>query len=121
MKTISVFDATSLTTCRNFLSSPYYFMCVTLHDSSTAEICAESRNSDVAGTLVSSLHRVKDTESNGECQKEDEAVGSDIATDVGYFVFQDLSIRKEGEFRLKFNLFELQRCDLTCPYPRPIC
>lgn len=37
---------------------------------------------------------------------------SDNVTDVGYFVFQDLSIRKEGEFRVKFSLFELQRCDL---------
>jgi Velvet factor len=33
----------------------------------------------------------------------------DAPADVGYFVFQDLSIRKEGEFRLKFSLFELQR------------
>lgn len=35
--------------------------------------------------------------------------GADLPTDVGYFVFQDLSVRKEGEFCLKFSLFELQR------------
>lgn len=80
---------------KNFLSSPYYFMCVTLHETSKAEAFNHSRNTDLAGTLVSSLHRVKDTENN----------------DVGYFVFQDLSVRKEGDFRLKFSLFELQRSD----------
>ncbi|ERF68421.1 hypothetical protein EPUS_03739 [Endocarpon pusillum Z07020] len=78
---------------KNFLSSPYYFMCATLHDTNKAETSPHSRNADLAGTLVSSLHRVKDTENN----------------DVGYFVFQDLSVRKEGDFRLKFSLFELQR------------
>jgi Velvet factor len=36
---------------------------------------------------------------------------SDRQTDVGYFVFQDLSVRKEGDFRLKFSLFELQRSE----------
>lgn len=51
-------------------------------------------------------------------QKPHEAFGSEnIVLDVGYFVFQDLSIRKEGEFRIKFSLYELQRCDLDCFLP----
>lgn len=93
-------------------------MCVTLHDTSKAETSNHSRNADLAGTLVSSLHRVKDAENNGECQKTHNGFDSDNLTDVGYFVFQDLSIRKEGDFRLKFSLFELQRFEPTCPFAR---
>jgi hypothetical protein len=40
-------------------------MCVTLHDTNKAETSHHSRNADLAGNLVSSLHRVKDTENNG--------------------------------------------------------
>lgn len=65
--------ATALTIHRNFLSSPYYFMCVTLHDTHKGETSTHSRNADLAGTLVSSLHRVKDTENNGGCWKLCEA------------------------------------------------
>lgn len=85
-------------------------MCVTLHDSSCAENSQHSRNVDLAGTLVSSLHRVKDTENHGRFQCHSlSSFAANEGSDVGYFVFQDLSIRKEGEFRLKFSLFELQR------------
>ena len=85
-------------------------MCVTLHDANKAETSLQSRNADLAGNLVSSLHRVKDTENNGlRMSNFWDVIESDRQTDVGYFVFQDLSIRKEGEFRLKFSLFELQR------------
>ena len=41
--------------------------------------------------------------------------GSNASPDAGYFVFQDLSVRKEGEFRLKFSLFELQRYEKALP------
>lgn len=30
-----------------------------------------------------------------------------IAADGGFFVFGDLSVKIEGEFRLKFSLFEM--------------
>jgi Velvet factor len=103
---------------RNFLSSPYYFMCVTLHDTCKAETSNYSRNTDLAGTLVSSLHRVKDTENNGGCWRAKARFHVNSLTDVGYFVFQDLSIRKEGDFRLKFSLFELQRCVPLCHFVR---
>lgn len=84
-------------------------MCATLHDTNKAETSPHSRNADLAGTLVSSLHRVKDTENNGECSKLNLQFHAHEWPDVGYFVFQDLSVRKEGDFRLKFSLFELQR------------
>ncbi|OKL59821.1 hypothetical protein UA08_04717 [Talaromyces atroroseus] len=47
----------------------------------------------LAGTLVSSLHRLKDSDN----------------TDGGFFVFGDLSIKIEGDFRLQFTLFEMQK------------
>lgn len=46
----------------------------------------------LAGTLVSSLHRLKDTDN----------------ADGAFFVFGDLSIKIEGTFRLQFNLYEMR-------------
>ena len=107
---LQVNHATLLIENRNFLSSPYYFMCATLHDTHKGEVSTHSRNADIAGNLVSSLHRVKDTENNGRyASKFCDFFDSNRPTDVGYFVFQDLSVRKEGDFCLKFSLFELQR------------
>ncbi|KAG8530968.1 uncharacterized protein KY384_004325 [Bacidia gigantensis] len=44
------------------------------------------------GMLVSSLHRLKDTNN----------------LDAGFFVFGDLSVKLEGKFRLRFSLFEIK-------------
>jgi hypothetical protein len=46
----------------------------------------------LAGTLVSSLHRLKDSSN----------------VDGAFFVFGDLSIKLEGTFRLQFNLYEMR-------------
>ncbi|EPS31735.1 Spore development regulator vosA [Penicillium oxalicum] len=51
----------------------------------------------LAGTLVSSLHRLKDVDNS----------------DGGFFVFGDLSVKIEGEFRLKFTLFEMRKDVVT--------
>ncbi|KAI9498224.1 velvet factor [Zychaea mexicana] len=45
----------------------------------------------LAGQMVSSMHKLKDYDNN----------------DGGFFVFGDLSIRMEGQFRLQFTLFEI--------------
>ncbi|KAL8922396.1 MAG: hypothetical protein Q9172_003589 [Xanthocarpia lactea] len=45
----------------------------------------------LSGTLVSSLHRLKDVDN----------------LDGGFFVFGDLSVKVEGEYRLQFSLFEM--------------
>ncbi|KAI4262679.1 MAG: hypothetical protein L6R42_002147 [Xanthoria sp. 1 TBL-2021] len=45
----------------------------------------------LSGTLVSSLHRLKDVDN----------------LDGGFFVFGDLSVKVEGDFRLRFSLFEM--------------
>lgn len=90
-------------------------MCLTLHEHCRGELSQQSSNSDLCGTLVSSLHRVKDAENIGESSDEIQKWPAAILVnkrhllDVGYFVFQDFSLRREGEYCLKFSLFELQQ------------
>ncbi|KAJ1781604.1 hypothetical protein LPJ62_005766, partial [Coemansia sp. RSA 2167] len=45
----------------------------------------------MAGSMVSPLHPLRDTSS----------------VHGAYFVFSDLSVRMEGSFRLRFDLFEI--------------
>ncbi|KAI9839437.1 MAG: hypothetical protein M1837_002086 [Sclerophora amabilis] len=76
---------------QNYLQSPYYFMCCNLYDANAEQPAAVPQQSALAGTLVSSLHRLKDIDNS----------------DGGFFVFGDLSVKLEGEFRLRFSLFEM--------------
>ncbi|KAI9034794.1 protein vosA [Aspergillus affinis] len=78
---------------QHYLQSPYYFMCCSLYDGSDDSPVAVSPSTALTGTLVSSLHRLKDVDN----------------TDGGFFVFGDLSVKVEGDFRLKFTLFEMRR------------
>jgi hypothetical protein len=62
----------------------------------------------LAGTLVSSLHRLKDQDNS----------------DGAFFVFGDLSVKLEGTFRLQFNLYEMRhnecyhiKCIQSNPFP----
>lgn len=34
---------------------------------------------------------------------------ADLVVDGGFFVFGDLSVKKEGEYRLRFSLFEMRK------------
>ncbi|KAK0124277.1 hypothetical protein ONS95_009250 [Cadophora gregata] len=80
---------------QNFLQSPYFFMsCSLLPESDHAQLptAAGSLGSTLAGTLVSSLHRLKDTDNY----------------DGAFFVFGDLSVKHEGRFRLQFTLYEMR-------------
>ncbi|KAI9806612.1 MAG: hypothetical protein M1825_006069 [Sarcosagium campestre] len=89
---------------QNYLQSPYYFMCCNLYDVNAERPAAEAPNTGLAGTLVSSLHRLKDIDNN----------------DGGFFVFGDLSVKIEGEFRLCFTLFEIMKADdPRAPAPPP--
>ncbi|KAK9333543.1 velvet factor, partial [Lipomyces starkeyi] len=76
---------------REWLQSPFFFMCANLYDPVVDTPITRPPSETLAGTLVSSLHRVRD--------------GND--REGGYFVFGDLSIKLEGKFRLQFNLFEM--------------
>ncbi|KAJ5123698.1 hypothetical protein N7448_009795 [Penicillium atrosanguineum] len=78
---------------QHYLQSPYYFMCCSLYDASEDRPVPVAPSTALAGTLVSSLHRLKDVDNS----------------DGGFFVFGDLSVKIEGEFRLKFTLFEMRK------------
>ncbi|KAK9764897.1 hypothetical protein K7432_007217 [Basidiobolus ranarum] len=74
----------------DYLQNPYFVMYASLvpaNSSDTAQI--SPRN--LTGTLASSLYKLKDVDN----------------TDGGFFVFSDISVRIEGQFRLKFSLFEI--------------
>ncbi|CAI7663445.1 Velvet factor [Penicillium freii] len=78
---------------QHYLQSPYYFMCCSLYDATEERPVPVAPSTALAGTLVSSLHRLKDVDNS----------------DGGFFVFGDLSVKIEGEFRLKFTLFEMRK------------
>lgn len=69
----------------------------------------------LTGTLVSSLHRLKDVNNLGGFQQLNlqkrrrvPLIPYPTCLDGGFFVFGDLSIRLEGEFKLLFDLFEMR-------------
>ncbi|MCJ1472130.1 hypothetical protein MMC13_000777 [Lambiella insularis] len=76
---------------QNYLQSPYFFMCCSLWDLEENKHVQQDSSAVLAGTVVSSLHRLKDIDN----------------TDGGFFVFGDLSVKVEGEYRLRFSLFEM--------------
>lgn len=50
---------------RNYLQSPYYFMCCNLCDVVHDPPAQYASQSTLAGSLVSSLHRLKDVDNTG--------------------------------------------------------
>ncbi|PWW74534.1 hypothetical protein C7212DRAFT_358792 [Tuber magnatum] len=82
---------------QNYLQSPYYFMCTNLYSSMVDSPSPIPPHQALAGTLVSSLHRLKDIDNS----------------DGGFFVFGDLSVKIEGEFRLRFSLFEMLKNEVV--------
>ncbi|PUU77611.1 velvet factor-domain-containing protein, partial [Tuber borchii] len=82
---------------QNYLQSPYYFMCTNLYSSMHDSPSPIPPHQALAGTLVSSLHRLKDIDNS----------------DGGFFVFGDLSVKIEGEFRLRFSLFEMLKNEVV--------
>ncbi|KAF9110639.1 hypothetical protein BGX27_006060 [Mortierella sp. AM989] len=77
---------------KDYLQSPYLFMCCNIVHANdpNGEIVAPAHRA-LAGTVVSSLNRLKDVDNS----------------DGGFFVFGDMSVRIEGRFCLRFTLFEL--------------
>ncbi|KAF2657934.1 hypothetical protein K491DRAFT_714063 [Lophiostoma macrostomum CBS 122681] len=78
---------------QHFLQSPYLFMCTSLYKAEKDEAWDISGNKSLAGSLVSSLHRLKDVDNK----------------DGGFFVFGDISCKVQGSFRLHFSLFDLRK------------
>ncbi|KAL8863179.1 MAG: hypothetical protein Q9178_000554 [Gyalolechia marmorata] len=72
-------------------------MCVNLRHSHEEDPTPLPTQDSLSGTLVSSLHRLKDVDN----------------LDGGFFVFGDLSVKVEGEYRLQFSLFEMLKTEVV--------
>ncbi|KAI9280153.1 velvet factor [Umbelopsis sp. AD052] len=76
----------------NWLQSPNYFMCANLvHPTNDSKVYTPHHPA-LAGQVVSAMYKLKDIDNQ----------------DGAYCVFGDLSVKAEGEFRLKFTLFKIQ-------------
>ncbi|KAE8133407.1 velvet factor-domain-containing protein [Aspergillus pseudotamarii] len=101
---------------QHYLQSPYYFMCCSLFDPSDDVPVPVPPSTALTGTLVSSLHRLKDVDNNGTLTPMgmvDVKLAELTGPDGGFFVFGDLSVKVEGDFRLKFTLFEMRKDIVT--------
>lgn len=64
----------------------------------------------LAGSLVSSLHRLKDVNNAG--MEPSSFYWNRILSawsDGGFFVFGDISVKAQGAHRLRFSLFDLHK------------
>lgn len=88
-----------------FLVDPYLFVCASLlpADATKDELTSEFDEA-LAGSIVSSLHKLKDVDSK----------------DGGFFVFGDLSAKRIGEYKLMFSLFELQKASHEVVFLRSV-
>ncbi|CAO0796742.1 unnamed protein product [Mucor circinelloides] len=82
---------------QDFLQNPYLFMCVSLVNASTHEDIIHSTQNTLSGQTSSSMYKLKDINNH----------------DGGFFVFGDLSVKLEGQFRLKFSMFEISTYGAT--------
>jgi Velvet factor len=73
-----------------FIYNPNYFLYASLIGADTEEeyhLLRDGKTRSTAGSIVSSLFRLKDTEGR----------------EGAFFVFPDLSVRREGNYRLKVS------------------
>ncbi|KAL2266184.1 hypothetical protein VTJ83DRAFT_5536 [Remersonia thermophila] len=84
---------------RTFLQNPYLILTARLiRKGDDDEDQSGPKESDLTGTLVSSLYSLKDTDNS----------------QGGFFVFGDLSVRRVGTYRLAFILYELRLAEKEC-------
>ena len=81
-----------------FLQNPYIFVSVSLYKPDRDEPVEFTPNDSLAGTLVSSLHRLKDIDNK----------------DGGFFVFGDISVKIQGSFNLSTR-FQATSSRSYCP------
>ncbi|KAI8329215.1 velvet factor [Chlamydoabsidia padenii] len=76
----------------DFLHNPYFFLYANLTSTTDdADLYIHHGHRTTAGAVVQSLHKLKDPDNK----------------DGGFFIFADISVRLEGNYRLKFTLFEI--------------
>ena len=102
-------SGTVLNHARNYLQSPYLFMCANLCNADLDNLTPLASQTVLSGTLVSSLHRLKDVDNMGKCSMivQTSCIHLHGTLDGGFFVFGDLSVTLEGDYRLRFSLFEM--------------
>ncbi|KAK9489066.1 velvet factor-domain-containing protein [Lipomyces doorenjongii] len=76
---------------REWLQSPFFFVGANLYDPVLNTPIFRPLEETLVGSLVSSLHRVRNQHGR----------------EKAYFIFDDLTIKLEGQFCLQFNLFEM--------------
>ncbi|GAA5807055.1 hypothetical protein MFLAVUS_000405 [Mucor flavus] len=82
---------------QDFLQNPYLFMCVSLIHPTTHEEILNPAHNTLSGQSSSSMYKLKDINNH----------------DGGFFVFGDVSVKLEGQFRLKFSMFEISKLGAT--------
>lgn len=62
------------------------------------------------GTMVSSLHKLKDEDNKGKLTFWTASkAAANCVSDGGFFVFGDVSVKRLGEHRLLFSLYEIKK------------
>jgi len=85
-------------------------MCCNLRPERPVEPKEDGSNALLAGSLVSSLHRLKDQDNQGRLRQAPHRLTLlTLNTEGAYFVFGDISVKVIGRHRLVFNLFDLRR------------
>ncbi|KAF2036671.1 hypothetical protein EK21DRAFT_50261, partial [Setomelanomma holmii] len=82
----------------DFLRSPYVFTTASLENGIKNEDHTKSQQCRLTGTLVSSLHCLKDTNNK----------------EGGFFIFGDISVKDVGTYRLRVTLHELAGSESRC-------
>ncbi|KAL2020409.1 hypothetical protein VTK56DRAFT_8452 [Thermocarpiscus australiensis] len=86
---------------KTYLQNPYLILTarlIRIGDGEPEDQQQGPKESDLTGTLVSSLYSLKDTDNS----------------QGGFFVFGDLSVRRVGTYRLAFILYELKLAEKEC-------
>ncbi|KAF8214567.1 velvet factor-domain-containing protein [Mycena galopus ATCC 62051] len=114
----------NLTYAQSFLQNPYYFIFASLaksDDDIELHWLKDGRTRCTTASVVSSLYALKypttpRASTNNWDGSESPAAAkyrptmASPASDAGFFVFPDLSVRREGSCRLELSLFEVVGC-----------
>lgn len=92
-------------------------MCVSLVHPTTHEEIINSNHNTLSGQSSSSMYKLKDINNHGNDQLSLIFIyikfNIEMIIDGGFFVFGDVSVKLEGQFRLKFSMFEISKLGAT--------
>ncbi|KAG8630744.1 hypothetical protein KVT40_002363 [Elsinoe batatas] len=97
---------------RQFLQSPYLFMTCSLVPADAEYVDPNvADEKGLCGSVVSSLHKLKDIDGKTVINQQ---------ISLGFFVFGEVSVKRLGEHRLLFSLYELDKETLQVAFHRSI-